>query len=201
VPNVLGFYTLPAMPTPYEVLGVAPDAPWSDVRTAYRTVVRLHHPDLLQDAQLAERQEAEKSLVELTLAYEAARRERDDEERERQRRESYWQWQSEQQVRNDGQARREPGFRVRAWATRTPANRVRARKATMLVAILGIVALVLAGSSDRLRWSLVALGCAIAAGTFLSRLAVGERARRGKHYQGNGRHRPSGQHFAGARRA
>ena len=34
-----------AVPDPYDVLGVAPDAPLDEIRTTYRALVRETHPD------------------------------------------------------------------------------------------------------------------------------------------------------------
>ncbi|MHB1571563.1 MAG: J domain-containing protein, partial [Solirubrobacteraceae bacterium] len=36
---------MPAPPDPYRVLGVSPSASEAEIRSAYRRLVQLHHPD------------------------------------------------------------------------------------------------------------------------------------------------------------
>ncbi len=45
------------------VLGVTPDAPWSEVRAAYRRLVRAHHPDVARHA------DAGRTTARITAAY------------------------------------------------------------------------------------------------------------------------------------
>ena len=54
----------------FEVLGIAPDATQEQVRQAYRTQVKKHHPDQFEEKEMQLR--AQEKLVELNLAYEQA---------------------------------------------------------------------------------------------------------------------------------
>ena len=58
------------MSNPFEVLGLRPWADPSEIRAAYRTQVKLCHPDLVQDPEA--RKSAQERLVRLNLAYEEA---------------------------------------------------------------------------------------------------------------------------------
>jgi tetratricopeptide (TPR) repeat protein len=60
------------MMNPYEVLGLKGWADPEEIRTAYRTLVKQCHPDMIQDPQRKE--EAQKRMVQLNLAYEEALR-------------------------------------------------------------------------------------------------------------------------------
>ena len=60
------------MNNPFEVLGLKGWADQDEIRTAYRTLVKQCHPDMIQDPQLKE--EAQERMVRLNLAYEEALR-------------------------------------------------------------------------------------------------------------------------------
>ncbi len=60
------------MNNPFEVLGLKGWADQEEIRTAYRTLVKQCHPDMIQDAALKE--EAQQRMVQLNLAYEKALR-------------------------------------------------------------------------------------------------------------------------------
>ena len=60
------------MNNPFEVLGLKGWADQDEIRTAYRTLVKQCHPDMIQDPQLKE--EAQVRMVRLNLAYEEALR-------------------------------------------------------------------------------------------------------------------------------
>ena len=60
------------MNNPFEVLGLKGWADQDEIRTAYRTLVKQCHPDMIQDPQLKE--EAQTRMVRLNLAYEEALR-------------------------------------------------------------------------------------------------------------------------------
>lgn len=58
------------MPTPYEVLGVAPDSSSAEIRQAYRRLADIYHPDRLQKAAPDVQAEGNRRMFELNLAYE-----------------------------------------------------------------------------------------------------------------------------------
>ena len=60
------------MNNPFEVLGLKGWADPDEIRTAYRTLVKQCHPDMIQDPMLKE--EAQERMVRLNLAYEEALR-------------------------------------------------------------------------------------------------------------------------------
>ena len=60
------------MNNPFEVLGLRGWADQDEIRTAYRTLVKQCHPDMIQDPRL--KQEAQERMVALNLAYEKALR-------------------------------------------------------------------------------------------------------------------------------
>ena len=60
------------MNNPFEVLGLKGWADQDEIRTAYRTLVKQYHPDMIQDPLLKE--EAQNRMVALNLAYEEALR-------------------------------------------------------------------------------------------------------------------------------
>ena len=60
------------MNNPFEVLGLKGWADQEEIRTAYRTLVKQCHPDMIQDPTLKE--EAQQRMVSLNLAYEEALR-------------------------------------------------------------------------------------------------------------------------------
>ena len=60
------------MNNPFEVLGLRAWADADEVRTAYRSLVKMCHPDMIQDPHLKE--EAQQRMVQLNLAYEEALR-------------------------------------------------------------------------------------------------------------------------------
>ena len=60
------------MNNPFEVLGLKGWATTEEIRTAYRTLARQCHPDMIQDP--AEKEAAQTRMVALNLAYEEALR-------------------------------------------------------------------------------------------------------------------------------
>ena len=60
------------MNNPFEVLGLKGWADQEEIRTAYRTLVKQCHPDMIRDATLKE--EAQQRMVQPNLAYEEALR-------------------------------------------------------------------------------------------------------------------------------
>ncbi len=60
------------MNNPFEVLGLKGWADQEEIRSAYRTLVKQCHPDMIQDPALKE--EAQQRMVQLNLAYEEALR-------------------------------------------------------------------------------------------------------------------------------
>lgn len=57
------------MTTPYDVLGVAPDASAEEIRRAYVALARRHHPDYFAGATPAERQAAERRMQAINEAW------------------------------------------------------------------------------------------------------------------------------------
>ena len=53
----------------YEILDVPPDATAEQIRSAYRILVQLHHPDRLQQVGAGVRQYAEDRLKKINEAY------------------------------------------------------------------------------------------------------------------------------------
>lgn len=64
-----GCRTIAGIPTHYEVLGVAPDAPTQAIRDSYRARARLHHPDRTTDLP----DEVAVSMAEINEAYRVLR--------------------------------------------------------------------------------------------------------------------------------
>jgi DnaJ like chaperone protein len=64
--------------SPYEILGVAPDASEDDIKTRYRQLVKHHHPDVLSAKGVPAEflRTAERRLAVITAAYEAIQTER-----------------------------------------------------------------------------------------------------------------------------
>ncbi len=60
------------MSTPFEVLGLGPWADPDEIRSAYRSLVKKCHPDMVQDP--VRKKEAQERMVRLNLAYEEALR-------------------------------------------------------------------------------------------------------------------------------
>ena len=60
------------MNNPFEVLGLKGWADQNEIRSAYRSLVKQCHPDMIRDPQLKE--EAQERMVRLNLAYEEALR-------------------------------------------------------------------------------------------------------------------------------
>ena len=58
------------MNNPFEVLGLKGTATPEEIRSAYRSLARQCHPDMIQDPVL--KQEAQDRMVQLNLAYEEA---------------------------------------------------------------------------------------------------------------------------------
>ena len=56
------------MKTPYEVLGVSPNATDDEIKSAYRALVRKYHPDKYRDSDLADL--ATEKMKEINAAYE-----------------------------------------------------------------------------------------------------------------------------------
>ena len=60
------------MKTPFEELGLRAWADPDEIRTAYRTLVKQCHPDMIQDPE--KKEEAQQRMIRLNLAYEEALR-------------------------------------------------------------------------------------------------------------------------------
>ncbi|MGH9182882.1 MAG: J domain-containing protein [Acidimicrobiales bacterium] len=60
--------------TPYEVLGVSPNATRAEVAAAYKTLVQIFHPDRYENSPKNVRLEADRRMKELTRAYNLARK-------------------------------------------------------------------------------------------------------------------------------
>ena len=60
------------MSTPFEELGLQPWAEPDEIRSAYRTLVKQCHPDMVQDP--VKKTEAQERMIRLNLAYEEALR-------------------------------------------------------------------------------------------------------------------------------
>jgi hypothetical protein len=56
----------------FDILGVRPDASPSEIRSAYRNLMKVHHPDKFMTSSPAEQERAQKRTVEIRAAYEDA---------------------------------------------------------------------------------------------------------------------------------
>lgn len=56
----------------FDILGLRPDASHSEIRGAYRSLMKIHHPDRFMKASPAEQERARRRTVEIRLAYEEA---------------------------------------------------------------------------------------------------------------------------------
>jgi hypothetical protein len=56
----------------FDILGVRPDASPTEIRSAYRRLMKLHHPDLFMMASSTEQDRARRLTVEIRAAYEEA---------------------------------------------------------------------------------------------------------------------------------
>jgi hypothetical protein len=56
----------------FDILGVQPDASHSEIRSAYRRLMKLHHPDKFMGASPTEQERARRRTVEIRAAYEEA---------------------------------------------------------------------------------------------------------------------------------
>lgn len=59
---------------PYVVLGLAPSATWEEISAAHRRLAKLHHPDRLLNATEEERENGDRRIRELNIAYMELRR-------------------------------------------------------------------------------------------------------------------------------
>jgi DnaJ-domain-containing protein 1 len=59
---------------PYVVLGLPSSASWQEISTAHRRLAKLHHPDRMIDATDEERQDSDRRIRELNIAYMELRR-------------------------------------------------------------------------------------------------------------------------------
>ena len=59
---------------PYVVLGLPPSASWDEISAAHRRLAKLHHPDRQTNATEAERENSDRRIRELNIAYMELRR-------------------------------------------------------------------------------------------------------------------------------
>jgi DnaJ like chaperone protein len=59
---------------PYVVLGLPPSASWDEISSAHRRLAKLHHPDRLMNANPEERENSDRRIRELNIAYMELRR-------------------------------------------------------------------------------------------------------------------------------
>lgn len=59
---------------PYVVLGIPASASWEEISSAHRRLAKLHHPDRLQDASEEERENSNRRIRDLNIAYMELRR-------------------------------------------------------------------------------------------------------------------------------
>jgi DnaJ-domain-containing protein 1 len=59
---------------PYVVLGLPPSASWEEISAAHRRLAKLHHPDRLHGASTDERENGDRRIRELNIAYMELRR-------------------------------------------------------------------------------------------------------------------------------
>ena len=59
---------------PYVVLGLPPSASWEEITAAHRRLAKLHHPDRLQDVTEEERENSNRRIRDLNIAYMELRR-------------------------------------------------------------------------------------------------------------------------------
>lgn len=85
------------MATPYEILGVSPTAPLSDIKKAYRKLAKKYHPDINPGNKEAEKKFKEASHAFDQIGTEEARAKYDRGETEEQQREQYQRYYSDTQ--------------------------------------------------------------------------------------------------------
>lgn len=56
----------------FDILGLRPDASHSEIRGAYRRLMKIHHPDRFMKASPTEQERARRRTVEIRMAYEEA---------------------------------------------------------------------------------------------------------------------------------
>jgi DnaJ-domain-containing protein 1 len=59
---------------PYVVLGLPPSASWEEISASHRRLAKLHHPDRLMNASEEERENSDRRIRELNIAYMELRR-------------------------------------------------------------------------------------------------------------------------------
>jgi DnaJ-domain-containing protein 1 len=59
---------------PYVVLGLPPSAGWDEISAAHRRLAKLHHPDRLVNATEEQRENSDRRIRELNIAYMELRR-------------------------------------------------------------------------------------------------------------------------------
>jgi DnaJ-domain-containing protein 1 len=59
---------------PYVVLGLPPTATWEEISAAHRRLAKLHHPDRLMNATEEERENSNRRIRDLNIAYMELRR-------------------------------------------------------------------------------------------------------------------------------